>query len=166
MIVHQPLDAAVAFDMLSILAVKHAQTTGSAPATANLAAFSVPLSGQLGEQYGQPLFCAITGSLEYAALYSTNLALFNLIDWMKRPDRTPDECHDRRVDTLNYQRWQHKRALQQRFFPDQPLSEQKLGYGGVSVSPALRQTPEQMVATSLQPVSGPQLAWRDTPQTP
>lgn len=129
MTVHLPLDPGVAFDMLSILAVKHARTTGSAPAAANLATFAVPLSGQLGERLGQPLYTAIIESPEYQSLYATNGALFDLIDLLKSPARPSGQCYDVTVDQLNHDRWLAKRALQARFFPEQPLSEQKLGYG-------------------------------------
>lgn len=127
MTVHMPLDPGVAFDMLSILAVKHARTTGAAPAAANLAAFTTPLSGQLGEHLGQPLFNQITGSPEYRALYETNAALFDLIDELK--SRPPQAADAVRVDCMNLHRWMDKAKLQARWFPYQPLSEQKLGYG-------------------------------------
>ncbi len=131
MIVHQPLDVGVALDMLSILQVKHARTTGAAPAAANLATFSVPLSGQLGDQLGKPLYATVIQSPEYQALYTTNAALFDLIDLLKSPARPEGICFDVEVDKLNLQRWRDKRALQARFWPEQPMSEQKLGYGQI-----------------------------------
>lgn len=123
-----PMQPGEAFDRLSILAVKVAQTTGSAPSAANLLHLSEPCIQQLGhQQYGE-----ILASPEYQSLYQTNLQLFQLIDHMKRPGRPEDECHDVQVDDLNLARWKAKAALQTRFFPDAPLSEQKLGYGAAA----------------------------------
>jgi hypothetical protein len=45
---------------------------------------------------------------------------------MKLPGKT--ECYDLRADRLNYRRFECKKALQAKFFPQSILTEVKLGY--------------------------------------
>jgi hypothetical protein len=132
---HPPTDPGKVFDDLSVLAIKCAKTSGSAPAVANLSTYSVPISGELGDRYGTSLYGQIVESPEYANLYSVNLRLFDLIDHMSGPERDPSQCYDVAVDGLNRDRWRAKAALQQRFWPDAPLSEQKVDRGVVAPLP-------------------------------
>jgi len=59
-------------------------------------------------------------------LLKTNTDLFNHIDDTHR--RSPRIDDGVRADNLNYQRYQLKRALQERFFPHSMFMEQKIGY--------------------------------------
>lgn len=128
---HPPTDPGKVFDDLAVLAIKVAKTSGSSVAAANHATVVVPISGELGDRYGQSLYGQIISSPEYQGLYDVNLRLFDLIDRLNLP-REPDVCYDKAVDDLNRARWRAKAALQGRFFPGSPLTEQKLDQGVVA----------------------------------
>ncbi len=125
-----PVDPGYAYDLLSILDVKDEKVRTQASADACGALYH-----DLARQVGTELHFAVTRSPEFASLKRVNLLLFELIDRLKAPDRPPDVCYDRDVDQLNYQRYLGKRALQQRFFPDTPQTEVKLGYPAATSTP-------------------------------
>lgn len=117
-----PVDESYAYDVLSIAAVKVAKKAGDRINLDNHRRLEV----RIGKQVGWDLHCQIAASLEYEQLYQTNLALFNHIDAMKtRQEQLGD---GQAVDWFNYRRYTLKRQLQERFFPDRPLTEQKVGY--------------------------------------
>jgi hypothetical protein len=117
------VDEAVAFDMLSILAVKNALFPNLEKVSMNLAIMAQEITNEL---QGNILFNEIMISEEYAFLYLTNLQLFQLIDQIKiRGEELGDAIA---IDSLNYNRWKAKKSLQIKFFPKSELKETKIGY--------------------------------------
>jgi hypothetical protein len=121
MILHPPLHAAYVFDMRAGLHIKYLKTK-TAAALDNLDEMSTYLLDALGGK----LYCAVLYSQEYRNLYNANLRVYERIDEIKLRPATGDDCTY--IDQNNHQRWQAKVALQQRFFPDSPFTEQKIGY--------------------------------------
>lgn len=117
-----PVDESYAYDVLSIAAVKVAKKAGDPVNLANHRRLEV----RIGEQVGWPLHVQICSSPEYDELYHTNLGLFNHIDDMKgRPARIED---GEATDRWNFRRYELKRILQEKFFPNSTQTERKLGY--------------------------------------
>lgn len=124
------VDEAFAYDLLAILMVK-GHKGGHRSAVINNSRWR--LEGELEGQSEEDPFGGrgmidrhheIRNSPEFRALYDANLRTFDLIDEIKRNPALPAKT----VDDCNYERYQCKRRLQERFFPDQPLTERKLGY--------------------------------------
>jgi hypothetical protein len=106
-----------AFDYLAILEVK----TGKSPSPQNTRNFADCLA-DLRAQLNPERLAQILASPEYADLVQTNRKVFEAVDGAKR-----DEVPASRVDALNYQRFECKQRLQNKFFHE-PLTEQKIGY--------------------------------------
>lgn len=121
MIVHPPLHAAYVYDMLSILVVK-ASRSATQINLDNVAS----LDGYLRSVVGADQHKAVTSSPEGQALFQANLRVFERIDLIKTRAATGDDATY--IDEQNYARYQAKLALQRRFFPDCPFTEQKIGY--------------------------------------
>jgi hypothetical protein len=113
------VDAAYAFDFLSILEVK--SNKSKLPSSEEALRQKAK---EIYEQIGFDLFNKIIDSQEYLNLYKTNEFLFDLIDKMKED---PDSVKAIEVDKSNYDRFLYKKALQEKFFNDQ-LLEEKIGY--------------------------------------
>ena len=112
------VDEAYAFDMLSILAVKYDKTENEG----NLKKFNL-FESEIEQKVGKGLFYDVVVSMEYSNLYHANLKLFELIDQIK----TDDSIKAKKIDDLNYARWEAKRDLQKKFF-NQEIKEVKIGY--------------------------------------
>jgi hypothetical protein len=121
MIVHPPLHAAYVYDMLSILEVKWA-TVPSDTNRANMDDLMAYLAGVVG----LVTHSAILFSDEYRDLTKANILVFQRIDAIKQ--RAPTGEDATYIDQHNHMRWLAKLALQRRFFPDCPFTEQKIGY--------------------------------------
>jgi hypothetical protein len=113
------VDAGYAYDFLAILEVKTMKLEGKAGEQAQ-EAFSLCMN-YLIEQLEDDFYPAYS-SEEYESLYEVNLALFNLVDEIKRVKTDALE-----VDKLVYKRYLAKKALQDKFFGGN-FSEQKIGY--------------------------------------
>ncbi len=111
------VDEALAYDMLSILSIKSQTKPEVRPDWDRMVA-------EIVRQVGQEKHDQVMGQA-YPVLWATNSAIFNRIDDLKKSD---DPIEAREIDALNYRRFEIKQQLQKQFFPDQPLTEQKLGY--------------------------------------
>lgn len=74
----------------------------------------------------------VLSSPEYKALYEANARVFDLIEEMHR---TPKLSHGMAIDRANHQRYLSKVALQNRWFPETPIGEVKIGYGDTPRAP-------------------------------
>ncbi len=111
------VDEALAYDMLSILSIKSQTKPEVRPDWDRMVV-------EIIQQVGQERHDLIMAQA-YPVLWATNSAIFNRIDDLKKSDE-PIEA--REIDALNYRRFEIKQQLQKQFFPDKPLTEQKLGY--------------------------------------
>ena len=116
-----PLDEAFCYDLLAIALVK--QGVADTPINRqNVERLDYAIEQQVG-----PVHRVILSSPEFAALRATNQRLFDYVDLVKnKPD--PDKCYDVEVDAEVYNRYLGKKALQERFFPESAITEQKIGY--------------------------------------
>ena len=105
-----PVDESYFFDYFSILEIKK---------SISLDMYRVYLSSQITNMKCNEVF----SSQEYQNLKNINQDLFNLIDECKIKFVSSVE-----TDKLNYKRWEAKKALQENFFSNNPITEQKLGY--------------------------------------
>jgi len=112
------VDESYAYDALSILAIKVKKNY-------NLATSSnyIKLNDSMLKQIEN--HDTILKSNEYLDLSNTNQEIFDYLDKMKINPTIEDGVW---VDTMNYQRFIRKKALQEKFFPDSKITEQKLGY--------------------------------------
>lgn len=106
-----PVDAAYALDYLAILLVKReaglpVKTEGNA------------IYGSLRDQI--PNFREILDSLEFRCLREVNRQTFDAIEMAHK-----DVISAKRVQEINHTRYLAKKALQEKFWPSQPLTEQK-----------------------------------------
>lgn len=105
-----PVDESYFFDYLSILQIKDSHC---------LDVYFTYLDTQITKDKTNH----ILSSDEYKNLKNINQELFNLIDECKIKFVSSIE-----TDKLNYKRWEAKKALQEKFFSNSPITEQKLGY--------------------------------------
>lgn len=110
-----PVDEAYAYDYLAILAVK----TRKFKTKASIAAFDQCYDSIVG-QVGQELHASIMKSDEYFNLFYTNQETFDAVEKARYGQISAKE-----VDDLNMKRYSAKIALQNKFFPQQRVSEQK-----------------------------------------
>jgi hypothetical protein len=113
-----PCDWGYAFDYLSIFHVKIEKKKDDESKT-NFSETSQHLIKLLGTKG----FYNVYKSHEYQRLYDVNARLFDLVDLAKK-----DEVKASEVDAGVWERYLAKKALQERFFPNVPLAEQKFGY--------------------------------------
>lgn len=121
-------DIAYHYDAMSILEVKYCQNESKTVA-ASLARFD----DVLRENVGAGKHILILGSDEYARMLEVNRWLFKAFDWLHTEGlkADPREVARRAIETdrvNGVDRPAAKRALQERWFPEQPLTEQKMGY--------------------------------------
>jgi hypothetical protein len=117
-------DEAFHYDCLSILLVKTAKGSDAAKAG------SARMSGELAMALGMRKHGGVMGSTEFDSLVRLNEAIFETVDRIKTGEPRSEDA--RLVDSLNYQRYLAKRDLQERFFPETPLVERKIGYGEIA----------------------------------
>jgi hypothetical protein len=109
------VDEAYAFDYMAILEVKKNLYTSEQKETTfkqckNFLQLEVPLFDEIYE------------SKEYEALYNINLLTFNLIDQLREGKDIP--AID--IDNANMDRFRCKQSLQNRFFSNSQLKEEKV----------------------------------------
>ena len=105
-----------AFDFLSIYEVKFHKNPTSEIADKNYEECEDYISNQLGWDF----YYEIVQSKEYNDLYESNKRLFELVELAK-----DDKVKASEVDRGVIDRWEKKKALQDKFFPDSQLNEQK-----------------------------------------
>ena len=105
-----PVDESYFFDYLSILQIKDSHC---------LDIYFTYLDTQITKDKTN----YILSSPEYGNLKNINQELFDLIDKCKTENIYASE-----IDELNYKRWEAKKLLQERFFKNNPITEQKIGY--------------------------------------
>lgn len=115
------LSEGVAFDMYAIARVKEVRTGLDACHT-QVNSLCIDLLRALDAGLLADILC----SAEYKALYEANGRVFDLIEEMHR---TPKLSHGMAIDRANHQRYLAKVALQNRWFPETPIGEVKIGYG-------------------------------------
>lgn len=76
------------------------------------------------KQIGYKKFIEIFKSKQYEDLYDVNDHLYQMVDLAKENKVTA-----KAVDDLVIERWRKKKALQEKFFPENTYSEKKFGYG-------------------------------------
>ena len=113
------LDEAFCIDLLSIAEVKFKKTKKQSAEDNFLI-----IKNQIVEQIGNEVTSSILSSEEYKAMYDCNAKIFDLIDDIKiYPNMLASV-----VDNQNYRRFELKKSLQEKFFPEKNLGEQKFGY--------------------------------------
>ena len=113
---------AFAYDLLSIAYVKLFHNSGDERAYKNVMDLSAEIECQVG---GAP-HEAILASDSYDRLYRVNDEMYVRINEIKQRKVTPEDATY--IDDRVYQRFLAKKALQEKWFPDAPLTEQKFGY--------------------------------------
>jgi hypothetical protein len=106
------------YDYLSILGVKHDKTSNP-KALEDYKQCCIDLRTQIGDEK----FESMLHSNEYLELYEANSCLFDLVDAIKK-----DKSLGQALDAQVYVRWQKKKALQEKFYPESEYSEIKVGY--------------------------------------
>lgn len=107
-----PVDPGFAFDYLAILQVKSSKGLVVSKEL-------ILVGGELKRQCPGN-FEAILDSPEYYELLEANRVTFELVDLAKI-----DQCKASEVDQSNYRRYLAKVALQERFWPANPVLERK-----------------------------------------
>lgn len=107
------------FDYLSILAVKAVKQ----PNNQILKQEYMRCFMKAAEQLGEELITEIATSKEFDHLNLINLDLYEYVDLVKQ-----DKVTGKQVDAKVYERFLAKKALQEKFFPNKPYTEQKFGY--------------------------------------
>jgi hypothetical protein len=110
-----PVDEGYAYDYLSILAVKTRKFN-----TKNSIDIFDECYDSLEHQVGESLHAKIIFSDEYLHLFYTNQETFDAVEKARYGQISAKE-----VDDLNMKRYSAKIALQNKFFPQQTVSEQK-----------------------------------------
>jgi hypothetical protein len=113
-----PVDPGYGFDYLSIFAVK-TNKIGDEKSITNYKECLEHIALQIGYVFTNE----ILGSKEYENLYKANLKLFEMVDLVKE-----DPCKGKELDDQVYVRYLAKVALQNKFFPEKRIIEQKVGY--------------------------------------
>lgn len=116
------VDEAYAYDMLAILEIKYKKMNLSLESLNN----HYELQETLRKEVGAQRHSEIVLSKEFQRLYDANLKIFERIDEIKeREIHSSDATY---IDNMNYERYLAKKTLQEKFFPTQKLTEQKIGY--------------------------------------
>jgi len=112
------LDESYVFDILSIYQVKELKSPQNPIHVENFN----KLYSEIAQQIGKEKIDLILDSEEYLNLLKANSDTFNLVDAVKT-----DPCLGKEVDQSNYNRYQKKVALQEKFFQSK-VTETKIGY--------------------------------------
>lgn len=115
-------DMAYAYDMLAIACIKVVYNPQDHKALAGY----LDLNTTLEQQQGELDHDAITSCDEFARLSQVNQEMYIRINEMKLREATGEDA--KYIDDRVYQRFLAKKALQERFFPANPLTETKHGY--------------------------------------
>lgn len=113
-----PCSESYGFDFLSIYEVK-IKKNGGEKAVLNFN----QTADHILKQIGIFLFNNILNSEEYKNLVRINTELFDLVDAVKH-----NPCLGKEIDSQVYKRFLAKKALQEKFFPESEITEQKIGY--------------------------------------
>jgi len=114
------LDEGYVFDILSISQVKIIKSSNENKQ--KLVYNYQELSKEIINQIGLDLYSDIVASKEYQELRDANEKTFDLVDQVKN-----DKGLAKLVDDSNYNRYQKKTALQNKFFNNE-VKEVKIGY--------------------------------------
>lgn len=107
-----PVDPGFAFDYLAILHVKKQR---GLPVSSELIEVRKAIESQCDSA------SIMAGdSVEFFQLIRANSETFDLVEMAKK-----DQCKASEVDAANYRRYLAKKALQERFWPSEPILEQK-----------------------------------------
>jgi hypothetical protein len=112
--INLPVSEAYAFDYLAILTVK---AMVPLPGAADEAS---KCRDYIADQIGDRLTWKVLGSPENLALQQANRDVWDFVAKAAR-----DECKASDVDAANQRRHAAKKALQERFWPHEPLTEVK-----------------------------------------
>lgn len=115
-------DTAYVYDMCAIAAIKRYYNPEDIKARNG----HLFLNNSLMEQHGVEDHVDILSSSEYGRLYKVNEEMYVRINEMKLREATGEDA--KYIDDRVYQRFLAKKALQERFFPANPLTETKHGY--------------------------------------
>ncbi len=117
-----PLPEAFLYDLFSIASIKTCWNPSDVAAQEEAERLSTAIASEVGKE----VHWAVLGSEEFATLRRINEEIYVRNDEIKvRPITAEDMAY---TDAKVGQRWLAKRALQRRWFPTQPLTEQKYGY--------------------------------------
>ena len=113
---------AFAYDLLAIAQIKALRN----PDNEEACLICLNLAFEIERQVGREKHEMIIVSREYLNLYRVNDEIYVRVDEAKvRGEQVGDH---RYIDDRVYQRWLAKRALQKQWFPEELLTEQKMGY--------------------------------------
>ncbi len=118
------LDESYAYDMLAIAGIKSDKNMNrrNKQADENYSR----LCDEIEDQVGHGKHLGVICSKEFGHLSTVNEEMYNRIDEMKaRGEQLGDATY---IDSRVFARYQAKKALQDKWFPDSPLTEQKFGY--------------------------------------
>ena len=118
------LDEAYVFDLLSILDLKRAKSTGREDNQKHIENYNI-LYDEISEQITDIKMHQIIKSEEYTHLVAINSKVFDLVDLGK-----DQEGLAKTTAMANYDRFILKNELQKKFFKN-PLKEAKIGYDKV-----------------------------------
>ena len=111
-----------AFDYLAILQIKC-----EIDPKKNFGNFAACVTNMIDEIDDNVLWSTIMDSVEYKKLYEVNRKTFEAVE-----DAKEDGVPASYVDKCNYERYLAKVDLQERFFPEEKITERKIGYNGSS----------------------------------
>lgn len=112
------LDESYVFDILTIYQIKELKSPENSIHSENFNKLYSEISSQIGKEK----IDLILDSEEYLNLLKANTDTFNLVDAVKT-----NPCLGKEVDQSNYNRYQKKVALQEKFF-ESKIRETKIGY--------------------------------------
>ena len=111
--INLPVDEAAAFDAMAILMVKQQRRLS---VIHEMVALEKSIRAQIGPKFTDEVIL----SCEFADLVKANRKTFDMVAMASK-----DECRASEVDAANQSRYAAKRALQERFWPSNPLTEVK-----------------------------------------
>ena len=109
---------AYAFDYMCILQIKC-----EIDAKKNFANYAACVTIIIDEINNNQLWTEIMDSVEYSNLYEANRKTFEAVE-----DAKEDGVKASYVDRCNHERYLCKIALQEKFFPEENMKENKIGY--------------------------------------
>lgn len=119
------VDEAYAYDVLSILYVKAEKQYDYDAIRKDVYAPFFKMNGYIEEQLNNVHF-QVMASKQFANLVAVNKSIFEFLEDIKKREPLREDAI--KIDGLNYQRYLCKQELQEKFFPKQKLTEQKIGY--------------------------------------
>lgn len=117
-----PMDEARGFDELSIATLKALNSYSAVEGY-------LTVVNAMYDALGPQKMDEVMASPEYLKLLELNRKVFEAINRLAAEGEHPgDYIEMNGPNGLNHQRWEAKRALQAKFFPNSPLTERKVGY--------------------------------------